>query len=72
MGLKQDTFEVEKSAHEIEGVESKLFDEESTESKTLLYQLNRKYIVNSIKSGLLIIHQSRAHQRILYEQFLKI
>ena len=31
---------------------------------------NRKYILNSIKSGLLVIHQSRAHQRILYEQFL--
>jgi len=70
VGLKRDTFEVEKSILETDGVMSKLFDEETTESKSLLYQLNRKYIVNSIKSGLLIIHQSRAHQRVLYEQFL--
>lgn len=70
VGLKQDTFEVEKNALETDGVLSKLFDEEATETKSLVYQLNRKYIVNSIKSGLLIIHQSRAHQRVLYEQFL--
>lgn len=70
VGLKRDTFEVEKSILETDGVVSKLFDEETTETKSLLYQLNRKYIINSIKSGLLIIHQSRAHQRVLYEQFL--
>lgn len=70
VGLKQDTFEVEKMSFETDGVVSKLFDEEATETKSLLYQLNRKYIINSIKSGLLIIHQNRAHQRVLYEQFL--
>ena len=34
-------------------------------------QLNRKYIVNKTKSGLIIVNQERAHQRILYENFLK-
>lgn len=34
------------------------------------FQLHKKYIVNFIKSGMLIIDQQRAHQRILYEQFL--
>lgn len=34
------------------------------------YQLHRKYIVTTIKSGLIIIDQHRAHQRVLYEQFL--
>jgi len=29
-----------------------------------------KYIVCALPSGLLIIHQNRAHQRVLYEQFL--
>ena len=71
VGLKQDTFEVDNHTFETEeAVTSKLFDDEVTETKTLLYQLNRKYIINSIKSGLLVIHQNRAHQRILYEQFL--
>lgn len=71
VGLKQDTFEIENHTFDTdEAVTSKLFDDETTETKTLLYQLNRKYIINSIKSGLLVIHQNRAHQRILYEQFL--
>jgi DNA mismatch repair protein MutL len=68
--LKQDTFEVIATNFENDLVASTLFDDKSTESQTLLYQFNRKYIINSIKSGLLVIHQSRAHQRILYEQFL--
>ena len=34
-------------------------------------QINKKFIVNKIKSGLIIINQERAHQRILYEKFLK-
>lgn len=71
VGLKQDAFEIESHSYENEeAVTSALFDEDATEAKTLLYQLNRKYIINSIKSGLLVIHQNRAHQRILYEQFL--
>lgn len=68
--LKQDASEVSIDAFETDLVASTLFDDKSTESQTLLYQFNRKYIINSIKSGLLVIHQSRAHQRILYEQFL--
>ncbi|NNL81971.1 MAG: DNA mismatch repair endonuclease MutL [Winogradskyella sp.] len=35
------------------------------------YQLHHKYLVTTIKSGLVIIDQSRAHQRILYESFLE-
>jgi DNA mismatch repair protein MutL len=68
--LKQDASEVSVDAFETDLVASTLFDDKSTESQTLLYQFNRKYIINSIKSGLLVIHQNRAHQRILYEQFL--
>ena len=36
-----------------------------------VYQLNNKYLVNRIKSGIIIINQNRAHQRVLYENFLK-
>ena len=36
-----------------------------------LFQWNRKYIVSTIKSGMVVIHQHRAHQRVLYEEVLK-
>ena len=36
-----------------------------------VFQLFKKYIITSLRSGLLIINQQRAHQRILYEKFLK-
>ncbi|WP_343485843.1 DNA mismatch repair endonuclease MutL [Allomuricauda sp. d1] len=39
--------------------------------QTPTFQLHRKYIVTTIKSGMLVIDQHRAHQRILYEKFLK-
>jgi DNA mismatch repair protein MutL len=52
-----------------------LLGHESIEHKTYdavkLFQLMNRYIVSSIGSGLLIIDQQRAHERILYEQFLK-
>lgn len=35
------------------------------------YQLHNKYLVSTLKSGMLIIDQQRAHQRILYEELLK-
>ena len=35
------------------------------------YQIHNKYIISTIKSGMLVIDQHRAHQRILYEGFLK-
>ena len=41
------------------------------DSKPTVFQLRNKYLVNKIKSGLVIINQNRAHQRILYENFLK-
>ena len=39
-----------------------------TPSRT--YQIHKKYIVSSIKSGMLVVDQNKAHQRILYEQYL--
>ncbi|WP_378185053.1 DNA mismatch repair endonuclease MutL [Aquimarina sp. W85] len=35
------------------------------------YQLKRKYIITTIKSGMVVINQHRAHQRILYEELLR-
>ncbi|MFK5974767.1 MAG: DNA mismatch repair endonuclease MutL [Flavobacteriaceae bacterium] len=44
---------------------------EDIESVAITFQLKRKYIVTTIKSGMVVIDQSRAHQCVLYEKFLK-
>jgi DNA mismatch repair protein MutL len=54
---------------ESETVNSSLFTEDKSTSKT--YQIHKKYIVSSIKSGIVFINQYLAHQRILYEEFLE-
>ncbi|NMH88599.1 DNA mismatch repair endonuclease MutL [Flavivirga algicola] len=49
-----------------------IFDEEKQiDTVNTTYQLHNKYIVSTIKSGMLVIDQHRAHQRILYEELLK-
>ena len=71
MGLKQDSEEIDTMTFENETVTSSLFNNDEVEQvvhKT--YQIHKKYIVNPIKSGMIIVDQQRAHQRILYEQFL--
>ncbi|MDR0224692.1 MAG: DNA mismatch repair endonuclease MutL [Myroides odoratus] len=56
---------------EEEEVTGSLFDE-STETTlaSRTFQIQRKYIVSPIKSGMVVINQGRAHQRILYEKFI--
>lgn len=54
---------------ETETIHPNLFPEEKKQNKT--YQIHHKYIVSSIKSGIVYIHQNFAHQRILYEEFLE-
>ncbi len=73
VGLKTDTDLVEEvpMQFESETVTASLFeDAETVETGSKMYQIHRKYIVNPIKSGMVIIDQQRAHQRVLYEQFL--
>ncbi|MFE3846793.1 DNA mismatch repair endonuclease MutL [Flavobacterium sp. LB3P45] len=71
VGLKQDTDEIGSIAFENEEVTSSLFnDEEVDHAVHKTYQIHKKYIVSSIKSGMVIVDQQRAHQRVLYEQFL--
>ena len=74
VGLKHDTASIagnDDMQFENEEVTASLFDESDIDkavNKT--YQIHRKYIVNPIKSGMVIVDQHRAHQRVLYEQFL--
>jgi len=56
---------------ESESTSNELFTEEETDTSATTYQLHKKYIVTTIKSGMVIINQHRAHQRVLYEQYLK-
>ena len=50
-----------------------IFENKNDESlaSQITFQLKRKYIITTIKSGMVVIDQSRAHQRILYDKFLQ-
>jgi len=47
------------------------FEEDTLQKEPTSFQLQNKYIVTTLKSGLLIIDQHRAHFRILFENLLK-
>lgn len=66
-GLQAD---VETLEAESEPVPSLFSEPEADTAVSKTYQIHKKYIVNPIKSGMVIVDQQRAHQRILYEQFL--
>lgn len=74
VGLKQDAEVItamDDFSFESEEVTGSLFNEEEVEHAVQnTYQIHKKYIVSPIKSGMVIVDQQRAHQRVLYEQFL--
>ena len=41
-------------------------------SRKKILQLKQKYILSPVKSGLMVIDQKRAHERILFEQFMEV
>ena len=51
-------------------ITASLFDDKEEEQTSKTYQIHKKYLVCPIKSGMVVIDQQRAHQRVLYEQFL--
>jgi DNA mismatch repair protein MutL len=53
------------------GISGKFFEEQESEPKKTTFQLRKKYIVGSLKNGMFVIDQHRAHYRILYEEMLK-
>ncbi len=60
--------DIEFESDEITG---RLFETSETETSQIIFQLQHKYIISPIKSGMMVIHQNLAHQRILYEELLK-
>ncbi len=55
---------------------SSLFDENEQKKPTNNYgidylQFKNRYILTSVKSGLMLVDQQRAHQRILFEKYLR-
>ncbi|MEO9954601.1 DNA mismatch repair endonuclease MutL [Nonlabens sp.] len=49
---------------------SSMFQQHEVEQRNI-FQLQRKFIISTLKSGLLVINQQRAHERILYEKLLR-
>jgi len=75
-GIKPGTQEIlsaQGHTFENETITSSLFEIDDNErgSRNQSYQIQKKYIVSPIKSGMIIIDQRRAHQRILYERYLE-
>ncbi|MGV3696385.1 DNA mismatch repair endonuclease MutL [Flavobacterium sp.] len=71
VGLKHAAHDIAEMTFENEAVTSSLFEENEIEQEVRhTYQIHKKYIVSPIKSGMVIINQKRAHERVLYEEFL--
>jgi len=56
---------------ESDEVTGNMFEDDTEAAGQTTFQLQNKYIISPIKSGLMIIHQHLAHQRVLYEELLK-
>ncbi len=66
--LGMNSFEMEFESEEVSG---SLFEKDEAETGQTTFQLQNKYIVSPLKTGLMVVHQNLAHQRILYEELLK-
>ncbi len=71
-GIASASEEITEISFESDEVTGSLFNDSEVEQAVYkTYQIHKKYIVSPIRSGMVIIDQKRAHQRILYEQFLR-
>lgn len=52
--------------------QTELLSSEVTHAGSLYLQLKNRYVLTPVKSGLMVIDQKRAHERILYERFLNV
>jgi DNA mismatch repair protein MutL len=55
----------------LENNEDSLLFQNAQETKRKFFQVKNKYVLCQVKSGLMMIDQRRAHERILFEQFLQ-
>jgi DNA mismatch repair protein MutL len=53
---------------DFEKQEGQLFDPSAKKA----FQLHKKYIIQQVKSGILVVNQNRAHERVLYERHLAL
>ncbi len=51
--------------------QEQLFESQQETETGKTFQIQKKYLLSSIKSGVVLINQSLAHQRVLYEEFLE-
>ncbi|MCF4101371.1 DNA mismatch repair endonuclease MutL [Gillisia sp. M10.2A] len=75
-GLKNEEVETDVDLKQIEfeseEVTGNLFGATRVEeNQNSTFQLNKKFIISTLKNGMLVIDQHRAHTRILYEELLK-
>lgn len=55
---------------DMDNISQELFEEAQEAAALKTFQVQSKYIASSIKSGMVLIDQNAAHQRILYEEYL--
>jgi DNA mismatch repair protein MutL len=67
-GLEQN-LDVTPEKQEEEPVQFKIEEQQTTKSSI---QFKNKYILTPVKSGLMVIDQKRAHERILYERLMQV
>lgn len=70
-GNKQQ-LEIQSPKSRIRNVESEPREQEITKEAFVPVQVHRRYIISQIKSGFILIDQQAAHERILFERYLKL
>lgn len=45
--------------------------EQSFQEKSLIFQLHNRYVITQVKSGMMLVDQQAAHERVLFEKFFQ-
>jgi len=69
--MTEETTDVSMLEFESEEVTGSFFEDADVVQEHITLQVQNKYIISKIKSGVVVIHQHRAHERILFEEFLQ-